>query len=150
MALTDTNWEQAQLADLSKMWTKFVTENHDITCATFRYEWWTDLSVVWETIDRLNDMIVGLPYPLHQEITEGWRISLGPSMVGWMISVNLHMHHYSGLFYGPRAGSPLHDIFQGKIFRLDAGGGFTSNNYGHPNLEPSQEGLEALGVVRQW
>ena len=32
LALTDTNWEQAQLADLSKMWTKFVDGWMDDQC----------------------------------------------------------------------------------------------------------------------
>lgn len=108
--------KKTSLDDLSATWTKFVMENRRIEHSTIQSEWWTDLDILWRTVERLKVIFVGTPYPLHLDILEEWHVFFSEKTKGWMISVNNDRGRsrgygrYTGLFYGPRTGSHLYDF----------------------------------------
>jgi len=147
---------QIDLDNISRMWTKLATENKNIETIMLNTIWgMADLSVLWTTIARLKELFLGTPYPLHQDIIDGWKLRLNAPAVGWMISkyvtVPSDMTGLAGLSYGPRAGSLLCSVkgvdrscvrFR-QSFLCNLGGKF-------PQMEVTQEVLESLRVVHRW
>jgi len=125
-------------------------DNQNIEQSTIKVEWWTNLDILWRSVERLKAVFEGTPYPLHLDILEKWENFFSEKTRGWMISVGRRncnaSERYMGLFYGPRTGSHLYDVRRQGFLALD-NGQLRFQYYNSSSIfETRTEALACLGV----